>query len=169
MAAPMFSVNAHRYDPYRTFMFQVVIDGQAVAGLKKMGLLKKSTEVVKWRSAGDQAHERIMPGGTSFEAVTLEQGLTHDPVFENWANLVNNIQGNAAMSLKNYRKDLVLNVLNLQGQIAISYKLYRAWVSEFQALPEFDAGTMNAVGIQTITLQHEGWERDTSVSEPTES
>ncbi|MCU0572194.1 MAG: phage tail protein [Syntrophobacteraceae bacterium] len=169
MAAPMFPVNAHRYDPYRTFMFQVVIDGRPVAGLKKMSVLKKSTEAVKWRSAGDPAHERVMPGGTSYEPVTLEQGLTHDPVFENWANLVNNIQGNAAMSLVNYRKDIVINILNLQGTIAISYKLFRAWVSEFQALPEFDAGTMNAVGIQTITLQHEGWERDTSVTEPTES
>jgi phage tail-like protein len=150
-------------------MFQVVIDGQPVAGLKKMGMLKKTTEAVKWRSAGDPAHERVMPGGTSYEAVTLEQGLTHDPVFENWANLVNNIQGNAAMSLVNYRKDIVLNVLNLQGVVAISYKLFRAWVSEFQALPEFDAGTMNAVGIQSITLQHEGWERDPVVTEPTET
>lgn len=169
MAAPLFSVNAHRYDPYRTFMFQVVIDGQVVAGLKKMSVLKKTTEAVKWRSAGDPGHERVMPGGTSYEPVTLEQGLTHDPVFENWANLVNNIQGGAAMSLLNYRKDVVLNVLNLQGSVAISYRLFRAWVSEYQALPEFDAGSMNAVGIQSIILQHEGWERDTSVSEPSES
>ena len=169
MAAPIFPANAHRYDPYRTFMFQVVIDGQPVAGLKKMSVLKKSTEAVKWRSAGDPAHERVMPGGTSYEPITLEQGLTHDPVFENWANLVNNIQGNAAMSLVNYRKDIVLNVLNLQGSIAIAYQVRRAWVSEFQALPEFDAGTMNAVGIQTITIQHEGWERDTAATEPTES
>jgi hypothetical protein len=53
--------------------------------------------------------------------------------------------------------------------IAISYKLFRAWVSDFQSLPDFDAGSMNAVGIQTITLQHEGWERDPAVSEPTET
>lgn len=169
MAAPLFSVNAHRYDPYRTFLFQIVIDGKPVAGLKKMSALKKTTEAVKWRSAGDPAHERVLPGGTSYEAITLEQGLTHDPVFEQWANLVNNIQGSAAMSLKNFRKDIVVNVMNLQGQIAISYKVYRAWVSEYQALPELDAGSMNAVGIQTLILQHEGWERDTSVTEPTES
>jgi phage tail-like protein len=169
MAAPLFSVNAHRYDPYRTFLFQIVIDGKPVAGLKKMSALKKTTEAVKWRSAGDPSHERVLPGGTSYEAITLEQGLTHDPVFEQWANLVNNIQGSAAMSLKNFRKDIVVNVMNLQGQIAISYKIYRAWVSEYQALPELDAGSMNAVGIQTLTLQHEGWERDTSVTEPTES
>ncbi len=169
MAAPTFPVNAHRFDPYRTFKFQVLIDGQPVAGLKKMSVLKKSTEAVKWRSAGDPAHERVMPGGTSWEPITLEQGLTHDPVFENWANLVNNIQGSAAMSLANYRKDIVINVLNLQGTVAISYKIYRAWVSEFQALPEFDAGAMNTVGIQTVTLQHEGWERDASVNEPAES
>lgn len=168
MGAPLFTVNAHRYDPYRTFMFQVIIDGKPVAGLKKMGMLKKSTEAIKWRSAGDPAHERVMPGGTSYEPVTLEQGLTHDPVFEEWANLVNNIKGSAAMSLLNYRKDIIVNVLNLQGEVAISYMLYRAWVSEFQALPDLDAGTMNAVGIQSITLQHEGWERDISVKEPAE-
>jgi phage tail-like protein len=169
MAAPLFPVNAHRHDPYRTFKFQVLIDGQPVAGLSKMGALKKTTEQVKWRTAGDPSHERILPGGTSYEAVTLEQGLTHDPVFEQWANLVNNIEGDAGMSLKNFRKDLVINVLNLQGNVAISYKLKRAWVSEFQALPDFDAGSMNTVGIQTITLQHEGWQRDTGVAEPTES
>lgn len=169
MPAPLFSVNAHRHDPYRTFKFQIIIDGQIVAGLRKMGPLKKKTEPVKWRASNDPSHERIMPGGTSYEAVTLEQGLTHDPVFEDWANKVNSIQGDAAMTLKNFRKDLIINVLNLQGQPAISYKLYRAWVSDYQALPELNAGTMNAVGIQTLTLQHEGWERDTGVAEPAES
>ncbi|KAB0584337.1 phage tail protein [Ideonella dechloratans] len=169
MAAPMFPVNTHRHDPYRTFKFQILIDGKPVAGLKKMGALKRKTEAIKWRTAGDPSKERILPGGTSYEPVTLEQGLSHDPVFEGWANLVNNIEGDAAMSLKNFRKDIVINVLNLQGQVALSYKLFRAWVSEYQALPELDAGAMNAVGIQTLTLQHEGWQRDTAVGEPVES
>jgi phage tail-like protein len=169
MAAPLFPVNTHRSDPYRTFKFQVLIDGKPVAGLKKMGALKKKTEPIKWRTAGDPAHERIMPGGTSYEPILLEQGLTHDPVFENWANLVNNIDGDTAMSLKNFRKDIVINVLNLQGKVAISYKVLRAWVSDYQAVPELDAHVMNAVGIQTMTLQHEGWQRDTSVPEPAET
>lgn len=169
MPAPMFPVNAHEYDPYRTFKFQVVIDGQAVAGLKKMTALKRKTEPVKWRTAGDPSHERILPGGTTYEPVTLEQGLTHDPVFEQWANLVNNLEGDAAMSLKNFRKNIVINVLNLQGRVAISYRLYRTWVSDYQALPDLDAGTTNTVGIQSITLQCEGWARDTSVAEPQET
>jgi phage tail-like protein len=169
MAAPMFPVNAHRHDPYRTFKFQILIDGKPVAGLRKMGALKRKTEAIKWRNAGDPSKERILPGGTSYEPISLEQGLSHDPVFENWAALVNNVEGDAAMSLKNFRKDIVINVLNLQGQVAISYKVFRAWVSDYQALPELDAGSMNAVGIQTLTLQHEGWQRDTAVSEPTES
>ncbi len=169
MAAPLFPVNAHRHDPYRTFKFQVLIDGQPVAGLRKMGALKKSTEAVDWRTGGDPTHVRKLPGGTKFEAISLEQGLTHDPVFEKWANKVNNIQGDAAMSLLNFRKDIIINVLNLQGQVAISYKVFRAWVSEYQALPDFDAGSTNTVGIQTIKLEHEGWERDTAVTEPTES
>ena len=169
MAAPLFPANAHRHDPYRTFKFQVLIDGQPVAGLKKMSLLKKTTEAVDWRTGGDPTHVRKLPGGTSYEAITLEQGLTHDPVFENWANLVNNIDGDVAMSLANFRKDIIINVLNLQGQVAISYQVKRAWVSEYQALPDFDAGTTNTVGIQTIKLEHEGWDRDEAAAEPTES
>mgnify|MGYP002725937129 CR=1 FL=1 len=170
MAAPMFSVNAHRYDPYRTFKFQVVIDGAAVAGLSKMGALKKTTEVVNWRAAGDPSMQRAMPGGTKVENVTLEMGLTHDPVFENWANSVNNIaQGDAGMSLVNFRRDIVINVLNLQGTPAISYQLRRAWVTEFQALPEFDANNMNTVGIQSVTIAYEGFTRDIAVAEPSET
>jgi phage tail-like protein len=170
MPAPTFPTNAHRYDPYRTFKFQIVINGQTVAGLTKMGALKRTTEAVKWRSAGDPSYQRVMPGGSSFEAVSLEQGLTHDPLFEEWANAVNNVHdGDAGMSLANYRRDVVINVLNLQGTPAISYVLKRAWVSEFQALPEFDANNMNTVGIQTITLQHEGFIRDKAVAEPSES
>ena len=169
MPVPLFSVNAERYDPYRTFKFQVLIDGKPVAGLRKMTALKKSTEAVSWRTGGDPSHERKLPGGTKYEAITLEQGLTHDPVFEEWANLVNNIQGDMGMSLKKFRKNLVINVMNLQGTPVISYKIFRAWVSEYQALPDFDAGTMNTVGIQTIKIEHEGWERDEAVPEPSES
>jgi phage tail-like protein len=169
MAAPLFPANAHRHDPYRTFKFQILIDGQPVAGLKKMTALKKTTEAVDWRTGGDPTHVRKLPGGTKYEAITLEQGLTHDPVFEQWANLVNNIDGDAAMSLVNFRKDIVLNVLNLQGTVAISYQVKRAWVSEYQALPDFDAGTTNTVGIQTIKLEHEGWDRDEAAAEPAES
>ena len=169
MVAPMFPANAHRFDPYRTFKFQVVIDGAVVAGLQKMSALKKTTEPVQWRDAGSPSFQRTMPGGTKYEPVTLEQGLSHDKVFEEWANMVNNFDGDVAMSLKDYRKNITVNVLNLQGTVAISYQLYRAWVSDYQALPDLDSNSMNTVGIQTITLQHEGWQRDQAVAEPTES
>lgn len=170
MAAPMFSVNSHRFDPYRTFKFQVLINGTAVAGLTKMGALKKTTEVVNWRSAGDPSVQRAIPGGTKIENVTLEQGLSHDPIFEEWANSVNNIaEGDAGMSLVNFRRDIVINVLNLQGTPAISYRLRRAWVSEYQALPEFDANNMNTIGIQSITVACEGFTRDSAVAEPSET
>jgi len=169
MAAPLFPANTHRHDPYRTFKFQVLIEGKPVAGLKKMTALKKTTEAVDWRTGGDPTHVRKLPGGTKYEAITLEQGLTHDPVFEQWANLVNNIDGDTAMSLKGFRKTIVINVMNLQGQVAISYQVKQAWVSEYQALPDFDAGTTNTVGIQTIKLEHEGWDRDEAAAEPVES
>jgi phage tail-like protein len=166
MPAPLFPANAHRYDPYRTFRFQVLIDGKAVAGLRKMSALKMTTEAVGWRSAGDPSHERRLPGGTKFDPITLEQGLTHDPVFEEWANLVNKLDDR--IKLAKFRRNIVIQVLNEQGSPALAYTIRSAWVSEFQALPELDAGATNKVGIQIIKLEHEGWVRDTAVTEPTE-
>jgi phage tail-like protein len=169
MAAPLFPANAHRHDPYRTFKFQVLIDGQPVAGLRKVSALVRRTEAVEWRTGGDPTHVRKLPGQTRYDPIILEQGLTHDPVFEQWANLVNNLDGDSAMSLRNFRKDIVINVLNLQGNVAISYRVKRAWVSEYQALPALDAEATDTVGIQIIKLEHEGWDRDEAVAEPTES
>jgi phage tail-like protein len=163
-----FTVNTHRFDPYRNFKFRVKVDNQYVAGLSKCGALKRTTEVTEWREGGDPSTSRQLPGKTKYEAVTLEAGLTHDPTFENWANLVHNFQGDAAMSLKNFRKDIIIDMYNEAGQKVHSYKLFRAWVSEYQALPELDASA-NAVAIQTIKLENEGWERDLSVTEPAET
>ena len=168
MAAPKFPANAHRHDPYRNFKFQIIIDGQPVAGLTKVSALHKKTEVIEYREGGDPTSSRKLPGRTEYLPITLEQGISHDPVFEQWANLVNNIDGDAAMSLKNFRKDIVLNLLNLQGSVVKSYRIYRAWVSEYMALPVLDANH-SAVAIERIVIQNEGWQRDEAVSEPTES
>ena len=162
-----FSVNTHRFDPYHNFKFKIKIDGRYVAGLSKCSLLKKTTEVTTWHESGDQSVPRKIPGKTTYDAITLTAGVSHDPTFENWANLVNDYQGEAAMSLKNFRKDITIEVHNLQGTTVLAYHVYRCWVSEYQALPELDAAG-NAVMIQTIKLENEGWERDTSVNEPAE-
>lgn len=166
---PQFPANPHRSDPYRGFKFHIIFDGpEPVAGLAKCGALKKTTEVVEFREGGDQSHGRKMPGKTSYEAITLEQGLTHDTTFEDWANLVNNFSADGNMSLKNFRKDISIIVNNLQGVPVTKYVVHRCWVSEYQALAELDASG-NAVLIQTVTLQNEGWERSPDVTEPTET
>ena len=160
-----FTVNAQRHDPYKAFAFRVKWDGNYVAGVAKMSALKRTTTPVVHREGGDPSHERTSPGMTKFDAVTLERGVTHDVEFENWANLVHSLE--APISLKNFRKDIVVDFFNEAGQLALSYKLFRCWPSEYQALPALDAGTA-AVAIQTLKLEHEGWERDTAVPEPTE-
>lgn len=165
---PKFSVNTSRFDPYSNFKFKIKIDGQYVAGLSKCSLLKRTTEVATWYEAGDQSVPHKIPGKSTYDPITLTGGVTHDDTFEKWANTVNNYQGEAAMSLKNFRKDITIEVMNLQGKTVLAYNVFRCWVSEYQALPELDASA-NAVMIQTIKLEHEGWERDTSVAEPTES
>jgi phage tail-like protein len=166
---PQFAVNAHRFDPYRNFKFRVKWDGQYVAGLSTCSALSRNTEVVDWREGGDPSTGRKLPGATSYDPITLSAGVTHDTTFEEWANLVNNFQGDAAMSLRNFRKDaLTIDVFNLQGTVILSYNVFRCWVSQFQALPELDASA-NAVMIQTLEIQNEGWERDTAITEPTET
>jgi phage tail-like protein len=163
-----FSVNTHRFDPYKNFKFRIKWDGRYVAGVSKISALKRSTELVNHREGGDPSADRISPGRTKFEPITCERGVTQDPDFEDWANLVHNTDGDAAMSLKNFRKDITIELLNLQGTVVKAYKVYRCWVSEYQGLPEVDANA-NAVAIETIVLQNEGWERDTDVAEVAET
>jgi len=164
-----FSVNPQRFDPYKNFKFRVKWDGRYVAGVSKVGALKRSTELVEHREGGDPSTSRKSPGRTKYEAITLERGVTHDAEFEKWANKVWNYGSGlgAGVSLKDFRKDIIIDVFNEAGQKAISYKVYRCWVSEYQALPDLDANA-NAVAIERIKLEYEGWERDNEVTDPTE-
>lgn len=164
-----FIVNANRFDPYKNFKFRVRWDGRYVAGVSKVGALKRSTEVVEHREGGDPSTSRKSPGRTKYEPITLERGVTHDTEFERWANKVWNFGAGlgSEVSLADFRKDIVIDVFNEAGQLAISYRLFRCWVSEYQALPDLDANA-NAVAIQTIRLENEGWERDLDVAEPAE-
>jgi phage tail-like protein len=164
-----FSVNAYRFDPYKNFKFRVKWDGVYVAGISKVTGLKRTTEVVKHREGGDPSSSRKSPGRTEYDAITLERGVTHDVAFEQWANKVWNYGSGLGMevSLKDFRKDLYLEFYNEAGQLAIAYKIYRCWVSEWQSMPDLDANA-NAVAIQHIKLENEGWERDYEVPEPTE-
>ena len=164
-----FSVNKERFDPYKNFKFRVKWDGKYVLGVSKVSALKRTTEVLKHREGGDPSSSRKMPGRTEYDAITLERGVTHDKEFEQWANKVwqYGVALGQETSLKDFRKDIIIEVYNEAGQLAISYHVYRCWVSEFQAVPDFDANA-NAVAIQHIKLENEGWQRDESTQEPSE-
>lgn len=164
-----FTVNPHRFDPYKDFKFRIKWDGRYVAGISKVSPLVRKTEVVIYREGGDPSTSRKSPGRTEYAPVELERGVTHDLEFEKWANKVWNYGSGlgAEVSLKDFRKDIILELYNEAGQLVIAYKIYRCWVSEFQALPELDANGAT-VAIQKITLENEGWERDYEVKEPTE-
>lgn len=164
-----FSVNSERFDPYKNFKFRVKWDGRYVAGVSKVGALKRTTDVVDHREGGDPSMVRKSPAQTKWEAITLERGVTHDPEFEKWANKVWNFNSGLGneVSLADFRKNITIEFYNEAGQLAMAYNIYRCWVSEFQALPELDASG-NAVAIQNLKLENEGWERDYSVTEPSE-
>ncbi len=164
-----FSVNGQRFDPYKNFKFRIKWDGRFVAGISKVSALKRSTDLVEHREGGDPSSTRKSPGRTKFDAITLDRGVTHDTEFEKWANKVWNFGSGlgAEVSLKDFRKDLIIELYNEAGQLVIAYKVYRCWVSEYQALPDLDANA-GAVAIQHIKLENEGWERDYDVVEPSE-
>lgn len=162
-----FVTNAHRIDPYKNFKFRVILDGKAVMGISKVGALKRTTEVVKHREGGDNSSDRKSPGRTSYEGISLERGITHDLEFERWANLVHAYAGDATTDLVNYKKELTLEVMNEKNQVAKRYFLHRCWVSEFTAMPDLDANA-NAVAIETMKVELEGWERDVETKEPDE-
>ena len=164
-----FSTNAQRLDPYKNFKFKVKWDGNYVAGVSKVSLLKRTTEVVKHRSGGDPSSSFKAPGRTEYDAITLERGVTHDQAFEAGANKVWNFGSlpGGEVSLQDFRKDIIIELLNEAGQVVLSYNVYRCWVSEFQAFPDLDANA-NAVAIAKLKLENEGGERDYAVTEPKE-
>jgi phage tail-like protein len=164
-----FVTNPLRFDPYKNFKFRLRWDGRYVAGISKVSPLKRTTEVVKHREGGDPSTSRKSPGRTEYEAITLERGVTHDLDFETWAGKVWQLQAalGSEVSLADFRKDVILDFYNEAGQLAISYHIFRCWVSEYQALPDLDANA-NVVAIQHLKLENEGWQRDVAVKEPTE-
>jgi len=169
MAAPQFTVNAQRFDPYKNFKFRIKWDGKYVAAISKVSPLRRTTEVLKYREGGDPSTSRKSPGRTEYDPITLERGVTQDLEFEQWANKVWLLHAGlgSEVSLADFRKDIILDFFNEAGQKVLSYKIYRCWVSEYEPLPELDANS-SAIAIQRIVLQNEGWERDTSVTEPVE-
>ena len=164
-----FTVNPSRFDPYKNFKFRIMWDGRYVAGISKVSQLTRITEVLIHREGGDPSTSRKSPGRTEYAPITLERGVTHDLEFEQWANKVWNFGAGlgSEVSLKDFRKDIIIDLFNEAGQKVISYRVYRCWVSEYQALPELDSNG-GAIAIQKLTLENEGWERDYEVSEPTE-
>jgi len=164
-----FPVNTTRFDPYKNYKFRVKWDGRYVAGISRVSGLIRTTEVVEHREGGDPSTSRKSPGLTQFAPILLERGVTQDTEFEAWANLVWKLgaASGAESALKDFRKNIVIEFYNEAGQLVLAYRVYRCWISEYQALPDLDANA-NAVAIQYIKLENEGWERDTSVTEPPE-
>jgi phage tail-like protein len=167
--ASTFMVNINRFDPYKNYRFLVFFPegSEPVAGVSKVSGLKRSSDVIDYKAGGDPVTRKGI-GRTKYEPITLERGVTHDPAFEAWANAAQKLdKGVATSSLRLLRKTIRIQLLNEAGQAAHEYTIRNCWVSEYQALPDLDAGG-NAFAVETIKLEHEGWERQPGVTEPDE-
>jgi phage tail-like protein len=165
-----FTVNAQRVDSCKNFKFRVKWDGRYVAGVSKISALRRTTQVVDHREGRDPSHSHRSPGETSYAPIVLERGRTHDAEFENWANKTWSLGAGpgAEVSLASFRKDIYIELHNEAGQLVMAFKVYRCWPSEYVALSDLNANGEASVAIESLTLQTEGWERDTTVTEPTE-
>jgi phage tail-like protein len=156
-----FTVTAERQTPYPTSKFRLFMFGKCVAGISSVSTLRRHTAVVTHRDGGDPSSSRKTPGRTEYDAITLKRGVTHDLDFETWANKVWSYGAGlgAETSLEDFKQDITIEVYDEAGQLALAYNVYRAWVSEYQALPDLDAST-DAVAIQVLKIECEGWTRD---------
>lgn len=164
-----FSVNVHRFDPYKQFKFRVKWDGRYVSGVCKVSGLHRETEVISMRQGSEPSIIRKSPGATEYKPIKLERGRTHDLEFERWANKVYKFGSGlgSESSLQDYRKDIIIELYNEAGQLVMAWKVFRCWPSKYSPLDEFNANSTE-VAIESMVLEHEGWERDTSVAEPVE-
>lgn len=153
------------FDPYRTFKFRVRLDGNVVAGVTKVSALGRSVAPNEVKEAGDALGARQNPGLVSFDEVTLEQGWSADRTFEQWANQVLQLHADPAAA-RNFKRTVFIEIFDLAGNAAATggsapvqrYKLHRAWVSKYVAMPELNADA-GGFGISSVSLRHEGWER----------
>ena len=165
-----FTVNINRFDPYKSYRFWVYFgtSSSPVAAVSKVGLLKRSSEVIEYKSGGDPIIRKGL-GRTKYEPFTLDRGLTFDQDFVKWANYSQVLdKGSPSTSLKNLRQEVRIDLLNEAGQPVWRFFVHRCWVSEYQALPDLDAGA-NAVAIEHIKLENEGWEQDNTLTEQQET
>jgi phage tail-like protein len=155
---------ASTFDPYRTFKFGVRFGDTTVAGMTKVSALSRTVTPNELKEGGDLLAPRQNPGAVHYEEVVLERGLTLDSSFEDWANAVLKLQQDPG-SVSGFKRTVFIDVYDMAGnplkresKPITTYKLNRAWITKYTALPALDAGT-DGVGIQSITLHHEGWER----------
>lgn len=161
-----FSVNAYRLDPYASWGFHVKWDGKIVPGITRIGGLAWTTEALPFRNGADPADTHVVPGLTTYAPLVLERGRTHDTAFEDWANLVGAVAN--PRSLKTFRKDVTIELLNEQRSIVMAFRVLRCWPSHYSPLGPLDADA-NLLALETLTLQNEGFERDTGVKEPAQT
>ena len=163
-----FTVNPYRKDPYRNFKFRVLWDARTVPGISRVSGLSRTTDVIRYRQGNEPSVMRSLPGITRYEPIVLERGVTHDTAFEEWANLVHSVGGDAGISLKNFRKDIIVELLNMQGTVVKRWVVYRCWVARYDVINGLDSND-GSVAVERIVLENEGWERDLEVTEPAET
>lgn len=147
-------------DPFRNFMFIIKFDGVEVAACRKMSGLEASVNVVEFRAGNAKyMHMERSPGRIEYQTVTFESGKTHDEHFEKWANeLITTEKRTLRSPPPNFRRNITVEVRDIDGQPALSYILYNAWVTSWTALSEL-AGEGNDTIIETIEVTHEGFDR----------
>jgi phage tail-like protein len=166
MTGTLFPANLSRYNPYATYRFLVYFgpSPEPVAAVSKVSAIKRMADVIEYKEGGNAIILKGL-GRMKYDPITLERGVSQNKDFITWANYAQVLDhGHPTTSLANLRQELSIVLLNEEAQPVLRYLVHRCWVSEYQALPDLDAGA-NAVAIEHIKLENEGWEQDLTLAE----
>ena len=124
-----------------------------------MSALKIGSEMMDRQEECDQPSYRNRPGPIKDGAISPENEVTLDGEFKKWES--------SRVALETVHKGIALDVYDEMGRIALVCRIWRCWVSEFLGMQDLKANP-NALPIQLITLETEGWERVNNVKEASE-
>ena len=131
--------------PLVSFRYSVTFDGTDY-GFSEVSGLNIEYEVIKYRDGMSKQYGEIkLPGRPKVGDVVLKKGIfPKDNKFFEWLMTNHN---------KLERKDIMVNMLDEEGQAKMIWTLLKAWPSKIEG-PTFK-GDSNEVAVESITLAYE--------------
>lgn len=139
----------------------------ARAGFSSVTLPKASVGEITYRENIDNQRSSKIPGLVKFDPITLSRGVTASRDLYDWYRLVNDElallsaanelsmnTSTAPLQSDNFRKDVVIEVLNRKGDPIKAWYIFNAWPTVYSPGNDLDANSEEKL-IESLTLTYE--------------